>query len=87
MDGHFDRGSADPAQARPTLTFAGDGTVSGTSGCNQFSGAYRRDGGSLQFGGLSSTLMGCDGERGAQETAFWPPWTARRRGATGRMGW
>lgn len=57
-------------EARPTLTFAADGTVSGTSGCNQFSGAYRRDGGTLQFGGLSSTLMGCDGERGTQEMAF-----------------
>ena len=34
-------------EARPTLTFAADGTVSGTSGCNQYSGAYRRDGGSI----------------------------------------
>ena len=57
-------------EARPTLTFAADGTVSGSSGCNQYSGAYRRDGGAISFGGISSTLMGCDGERGRQETAF-----------------
>jgi heat shock protein HslJ len=57
-------------EARPTLTFAADGTVSGSSGCNQYSGAYRRDGGALSFGGISSTLMGCDGQRGQQETAF-----------------
>jgi heat shock protein HslJ len=57
-------------EARPTLSFAADGTVSGTTGCNHYSGAYRRDGGSLSFGGIASTLMGCDGERGLQETAF-----------------
>lgn len=57
-------------EARPTLTFAADGTVAGSTGCNQYSGAYRRDGGSLQFAEIASTLMGCDGERGRQETAF-----------------
>lgn len=57
-------------EARPTLSFAADGTVSGSSGCNQYSGAYRRDGSSLTFGGIASTLMGCEGERGLQETAF-----------------
>jgi heat shock protein HslJ len=56
--------------ARPTLTFAADGTVAGSTGCNQYSGAYRRDGGSLQFAEIASTLMGCDGERSRQETAF-----------------
>jgi heat shock protein HslJ len=57
-------------EARPTLTFAADGTVNGSSGCNQFSGAYRRDGASLSFGRIASTLMGCDGDRGRQETAL-----------------
>jgi heat shock protein HslJ len=57
-------------EARPTLTFSADGIVSGSTGCNQFSGAYRRDGGALSFGGISATLIGCDGERGLQETAF-----------------
>lgn len=57
-------------EARPTLTFAADGSVSGSTGCNQYSGAYRRDGASLSFGGIASTLMGCNGDRGLQETAF-----------------
>ena len=63
-------GASTLADARPTLAFAADGTVSGSTGCNQYSGAYRRDGGSLSFGGIASTLIGCDGERGRQETAF-----------------
>jgi heat shock protein HslJ len=57
-------------EARPTLTFAADGVVSGSTGCNQYSGAYRRDGGFLTFGEIAATLIGCDGDRGLQETAF-----------------
>ncbi len=56
--------------ARPTMTFAQDATVSGTSGCNQYTGSFRTDGDRITIGPVSSTLMGCDGERGQQEAAF-----------------
>ena len=56
--------------ARPTLTFAPDGTVSGSASCNQYSGPLRIDGDRITIGDLASTLMLCDGEVGAQETAF-----------------
>lgn len=56
--------------AKPTLTFAGDGTVSGSAGCNQYSGAVRTDGAIMSVGEIASTLMGCDGDRGSQEAAF-----------------
>lgn len=56
--------------ARPTMTFAEDGTLSGSAGCNQYSGRFRTDGGRIVIGDVASTLMGCDGERAAQEVAF-----------------
>jgi len=58
------------ADARPTLTFAPDGTVSGSAGCNRYSGPFRTDGGAIAIGEVASTLMGCDGDRNAQEIAF-----------------
>lgn len=58
------------AQARPTMTFGQDATVSGSAGCNQYSGAFRTDGDAIIIGEVSSTLIGCDGDRGGQEGAF-----------------
>jgi len=63
-------GAATLADARPTMTFAPDGTLNGTGGCNQYSTTYRTDGGTISIGQIASTLMGCEGDRGAQETAF-----------------
>ncbi len=37
----------------------GDGTVSGFSGCNRFSGSYRLTVDALEFGPLASTRMAC----------------------------
>jgi heat shock protein HslJ len=54
----------------PTLAFGADGMVSGTGGCNQYTGPYQVDGSSIRFGDLASTLMLCEGQVGAQETAF-----------------
>lgn len=56
--------------ARPTMTFAGDGTVTGSGGCNQYTGRFRTEGDRIAFGQMSSTLMGCDGQRGQQEAVF-----------------
>lgn len=57
-------------EARPTITFAKDGTVGGSSGCNQFSGPYSIDGGSITIGTLTSTQIGCDEPRMSQEATF-----------------
>lgn len=43
----------------PTIAFDRDGTVSGSAGCNTFSGSYQQEGASLRFGPLGSTKMGC----------------------------
>lgn len=56
--------------ARPTMTFEPGGTVSGSGGCNQYSGQFRTDGSAIAVREVSSTLMGCDGDRGLQEGAF-----------------
>jgi len=56
--------------ARPTMTFAQDGTVVGSASCNQYSGPFRIDGDRITIGDLASTMMLCEGEVGAQETVF-----------------
>lgn len=48
----------DVAVAWPSATFE-DGTVAGSTGCNQFSGPYTVDGDSLELGQLASTQMAC----------------------------
>ena len=58
------------ADVRPTVSFSGDGTVSGNAGCNTFSGNYTVDGANLTFGPLISTRMACEGAKGTLETAF-----------------
>ena len=50
-------------------TFA-DGTVSGTGGCNQYSGSYELDGEALSIGPLVSTMMACEQAIMDQEVAF-----------------
>lgn len=51
----------DQVDADVTLTFADDGTVSGGSACNTYSGPYEAgDDGSMSLGPLASTQMACD---------------------------
>lgn len=57
------------SNATPTLSFRGDGTVSGYDGCNRMSGGYSTDGGSLSFGALAVTRMACPGD-GALQAAY-----------------
>lgn len=59
-----------PDGVGPTMTFAVDGTVSGSTGCNQYTGKFRTEGDQIAFGQVSSTLMGCDGQRGQVEAVF-----------------
>jgi heat shock protein HslJ len=55
----------------PTIAFAEDGTVSGSAGCNTFSGTATIDGSSIELGPLATTRMACTDEAaGAQEQAF-----------------
>lgn len=55
---------------RPTLVFASDGSVSGTSSCNGYTGSFRTDGERITIRQLSTTLMGCEAGPMAQEAAF-----------------
>ncbi len=48
----------DVAVVWPSATFE-DGTVGGSTGCNQYSGPYTVDGASLEIGQLASTQMAC----------------------------
>jgi heat shock protein HslJ len=57
-------------EARPTMNFDPGGTVTGSSGCNQYSGMFHTEGDRIAFGQMSSTLMGCEGQRGQQEAVF-----------------
>lgn len=52
--------SSAAANAEANLTFNEDGTVTGTSGCNEFGGTYTVEGDQITFKDILSTLMLCD---------------------------
>jgi len=54
--------------ANASLTFADDGTVSGSGGCNSLGGTYEVKDSEITFGPITSTLMACDDTRNAQES-------------------
>jgi heat shock protein HslJ len=58
------------AATRPTMAFAPDGTVTGNSGCNQYSGTYRTDGSSIRITNVASTMMMCAGPGADIEAPF-----------------
>lgn len=51
------------------ITFGPDGIVSGTAGCNQFSGGYGIEGNDITIGPLMSTMMACEDALMEQEAA------------------
>jgi polar amino acid transport system substrate-binding protein len=55
-----------------TTAFASSGQVSGSAGCNSYSGSYSVDGSLLTISPMASTLMACDTPEGImeQEAAF-----------------
>lgn len=54
-----------------TMAFDTTGRVSGTTGCNPYSGAYRVEGGTLRFSAVAAGRRACaDPEVDAQEQAF-----------------
>ena len=63
-------GGAAVAKDRPaTLQFDGN-RISGSAGCNRFSGGYSAEGGTLTAGPLMATEMACPGAGSTQENAF-----------------
>ncbi len=55
-----------------TASFADDGSLSGNSGCNQFTGSYTVSGNQITIGPLASTMMMCSDPEGLmdQEAQF-----------------
>ena len=53
-----------------TAVFSTDNTVSGSAGCNGFSGRYSQAGDSLSFSPLATTRMACKKYVMAQERVF-----------------
>ena len=51
------------------VTFDADGRMSGTLGCNQFSGGYKIKGTTIKFGPIMSTEMACPEPQMSQETS------------------
>ena len=57
------------ANVETDLTFGVDGKVTGSLGCNTFSGDYTVKDGKLVFGRVMSTMLACESPRMAQESA------------------
>jgi putative lipoprotein len=57
------------AGVETSLAFGKDGQVSGSMGCNQFSGSYSLKDGKITFGALAATLMACPDPQMNQENA------------------
>lgn len=58
------------SDAEAILTFGEDGAVGANSGCNSMGGEYQVEGNKITFSEMTSTLMACDDDRMAQESAF-----------------
>jgi heat shock protein HslJ len=58
------------ADVEANLTFNEDGTLTGTSGCNEFGGSYTVEGDQITFKEIVSTLMLCDTPLMGQEEAM-----------------
>ena len=64
-------GGAPVGETPPSVTFNDDGSVTGSTGCNTFSGEVAIEGSELSFGPLATTRMACaDDGASAQEAAF-----------------
>lgn len=53
-----------------TLLFAGDGTVSGAAGCNNYTGSYTVDGSAISISPLAMTRMMCAEPEGVMDQEF-----------------
>ncbi|NTV37583.1 MAG: META domain-containing protein, partial [Anaerolineales bacterium] len=50
-----------------TLNFGADGQVSGSAGCNRYTGPYQSEGGNLKVGELATSRMMCPSPEGVME--------------------
>ena len=51
-----------------TILFGESGQISGSGGCNNYSGSYKSDGvGSIEIGPLASTMMACADPEGVMD--------------------
>ena len=58
-----------PAAVEAHMTFTADGRVSGSTGCNQFSGAYQATADTITFGQIGMTKKACTGGANTLEMA------------------
>ncbi len=63
-------GDVVPETSAPTLTFAVDGRVYGSTSCNRFNSSYSLDGDTLEVGNLAVTKRACDPGLMQQERRF-----------------
>jgi len=54
----------------PITAFFYDGTVSGFSGCNTYTGSYQSDGSSLTISGIVTTQLACDEAATTRESTY-----------------
>ena len=59
-----------PQSAVPSVQFLTNGRLTGNTGCNQMNGRYALDGVAVDFAGLATTRMACDGAPGEMEPLF-----------------
>lgn len=63
-------GKAPVAETAISAQFGTDGTLSGSAGCNQYTGKYTTSGSSITISNLANTAMACDQPVMDQETAY-----------------
>lgn len=61
--------SSPVAGTEVTISFADDGSASGSGGCNAFNTSYETDGNTIGFGPVASTAMACEPDVSDQEAA------------------
>ena len=62
--------ACDQSKREPHLVFNVEGRVSGSTGCNRFTGTYKQDGNNLQFSPPAVTKMACPPPVEALERSF-----------------
>ncbi len=60
----------EPIPESPPWVVFDDGAIGGSTGCNNYTGAYEASGGSMTIGPLATTLMACITPLQGQETAY-----------------
>jgi len=63
-------GPDEAAAAEHFVRFESDGRLSGSAGCNRYTGSWERDGARLSIGPLATTRMVCPPEVMDEESAF-----------------